>query len=73
MERTPWNPPVRIGRDSVGDALEALAYMERRWPRIKGMCFAEAHLACLAALDGRQAAADARTRFMAAVEEARLH
>lgn len=73
MERTPWNPPVRIGRDSVVDALEALAFMERRWPRIKGRCFAEAHAACLAALDGRQHAEHARDRFLAAVEEARLH
>ncbi|MBP2549198.1 hypothetical protein J2858_002121 [Neorhizobium galegae] len=73
MARTHWQQPVTIGRDVIAGPHEAIRFMDRHWPPIKGMCFARAHLSCLAALDGRETAEDARLRFEAAVSEAKLH
>jgi hypothetical protein len=73
MEDAHWQTPVRIGREVITGPHEAIRFMDFRWPAIKGMCFAKAHLSCLAALDGREAPDAARKRFEAAVEEAKLH
>ncbi|WP_440411981.1 DUF982 domain-containing protein [Neorhizobium petrolearium] len=42
------------------------------WPNAENLRFSAAHLAILAALDGRQSAEEARTRFVAAVLDAEL-
>lgn len=73
MENTQWQKPVHIGREVIAGPHEAIRFMDFRWPAIKGMCFARAHLACLAAIDGREAPDQARQRFEAALDEAQLH
>ncbi|MFD1744132.1 DUF982 domain-containing protein [Rhizobium helianthi] len=72
MERTQWRRPVEAGGMAITDALEAIRFMDHRWPQLKGQCFSRAHSACLAALDGRVDADAARLRFAEAVEEASL-
>lgn len=72
MERTTWRRPVEAGGVPITNALEAIRFMDRRWPHVKGQSFSRAHSACLAALDGREDADSARRRFEEAVEEASL-
>lgn len=73
MNRTQWRQPVHAGGLPITDALEAIHFMDQRWPRLKGKCFSKAHSACLAALDGREPADMAREKFAMAVDEAELH
>lgn len=68
----PWNKPVRIGNVSIDSPLQAHGFMMRRWPNAKSLRFAEAHLAILAALDGRHSAEEARLRFVVAIRDAKL-
>lgn len=67
-----WSRPVRIGDSSIDSPLQAHGFMMSGWPNAKNLTFAEAHLAILAALDGRQSAEEARTRFVTAVWDAEL-
>lgn len=67
-----WSTPVRIGDSSINSPLQAHGFMMREWPNTKYLTFAEAHLAILAALDGRQSIEEARTRFVTAVLDAEL-
>ncbi|MGK6317403.1 DUF982 domain-containing protein [Neorhizobium sp. DT-125] len=68
----PWSSPLRIGDSSIKSPLQAHGFMMHGWPNAKNLAFAEAHLAILAALDGRQSAEEARTRFVAAVRDAEM-
>jgi hypothetical protein len=73
MHEAQWQKPVRAGGRAIRNPLEAIRFMDREWPARKTMSFAQAHRTCLAALDGRQPADDARTSFRDAVDEAQLH
>ncbi|MGK9051479.1 DUF982 domain-containing protein [Xaviernesmea oryzae] len=70
---TRWMPPVKIGNASIIGPLEAHHFMMKRWPHVKGAKFALAHMAILAALDGRQTSQEARASFDRAVKEACLN
>jgi Protein of unknown function (DUF982) len=73
MHNFHWDQPVIAAGQAIDDARQALAFMDRRWPSTKRLSFAKAHLACLAALDGREKPEQARRRFKQAVDEAQLH
>ncbi|MBP1842240.1 hypothetical protein J2046_000484 [Rhizobium petrolearium] len=68
-----WMPPVKIGNASIIGPLEAHHFMMKSWPHVKGAQFALAHMAILAALDGRQTPQEARVSFDGAVREACLN
>ncbi|MGR9170629.1 MULTISPECIES: DUF982 domain-containing protein [Rhizobium] len=68
-----WMPPVKIGNASIIGPLEAHRFMMNHWPHVKGAKFALAHMAILAALDGRQTPQEARASFDRAVKEACLN
>ncbi|MBP1844601.1 hypothetical protein J2046_002860 [Rhizobium petrolearium] len=68
----PWSSPVWIGDSSINSPLQAHGFMLHGWPNAENLTFSAAHLAILAALDGRQSAEEARTRFVAAVLDAEL-
>lgn len=72
MERVQWRRPVEAGGFAISDALEAIRFMDRRWPQLKTKTFCIAHSACLAALDGRTTSDEARACFEEAVQEASL-
>ena len=67
-----WKRPVRIGTASINGPLEAHNFMMTGWPNSKSVKFATAHLAILAALDGRQTPEDARGQFVNALKDAKL-
>ncbi|MCY1669129.1 DUF982 domain-containing protein [Rhizobium sp. SL86] len=73
MHEAHWRKPVQAGGRAIHNPLEAIRFMDREWPGKKTMSFAEAHQACLAALDGREPADGARASFKDAVDEAQVH
>jgi Protein of unknown function (DUF982) len=73
MQEAQWRKPVQAGGRAICNPLEAIRFMDREWPGRKTMSFAEAHQACLAALDGREPVDEARASFKEAVDEAQLH
>lgn len=68
-----WSQPVIAAGQTIDDPKQALAFMDQQWPAHKRLSFAHAHLACLAALDGREKPEDARRCFERAIDEAQLH
>ena len=73
MEHTQWRRPVQAAGLDITGPLEAIQFMDHRWPGVKAMSFATAHQSCLAALDGREKTDHARDCFKQAVDEAQLH
>lgn len=76
MNRGYWDDPVTIetltlGRyQSVSSAAEAARILLEDWPVDEGEAFGAAKAACLLALEGKMAAEEARTAFLAAAAEA---
>lgn len=73
MHQAQWQKPVEAAGRAISNPLEAIHFMDREWPGRKTMRFAQAHHLCLAALDGRKPADEARASFEDAVDEAQLH
>ncbi|WP_105440457.1 DUF982 domain-containing protein [Neorhizobium sp. T25_13] len=73
-----WDPPVFICGIVIHGPFEAYDFMASRtnqnvrWPAVKGLQFAKAQTAVLAAMDGRGSIEDARACFSLALKEAQL-
>jgi hypothetical protein len=77
MPISKWDEPVEIVMGSrenitVTGPFDAVIYLTDGWPETSSAPFIAARNACRAALAGRTSAEEAKLKFLAAVEHAKL-